>query len=100
MDPTDILEVQVRPIKTLPNHGLENEQVIQSIKAKQAYAPKYIRHNWIERFGSLDFLEQTSAQQDAAEEAQKIRLTVSDSVPDDEGVLETEEAVDIGGGDD
>ena len=86
MDPFDILEVEVRPLKNLPNHSKENERLVASLKS-ETKVPKYIRHNWIERFGSIELSEDTELFQEMSEEAQKIRLTVSESVESDDGVI-------------
>jgi hypothetical protein len=102
MDPLDLLEIEVPTLRNLPQHSQENERVLTMLKAETSNrVPKYVRHNWVERFGSVDLLRQSELHQEGVYESQKVRLPISDTVSRDDGVaVESEEGAFSGGGGD
>jgi len=102
MDPLDLLEIEVPTLRSLPQHSQENERVLTMLKAETSNrVPKYVRHNWVERFGSVDLLRQSELHQEGVYESQKVRLAISDTVSWDDGVsVEAEESSFSGGGGD
>jgi len=94
LDPLDVLEVEVRPLKCLPNHAQQNSQVVATLKAEAGNrVPKYIRHNWLERFGSIEMYQDEDVFRELSVDAQMTRLTVSDSVSDDgDAILEVSDS--------
>ena len=90
MDPCDLLELEVKPLKSLPNHSIENARVVSAIKAENR-VPNYIRHNMIERFGSLELHDSLTLSISEMIQAQKERLSVSDNVGDDGDVVDSSE---------
>jgi len=99
MDPCDLLELEVKPLKSLPNHALENERVVSAIKAENRVR-NYIRHNMIERFGSLELHDELTLGIPDMIQAQKERLSVSDNVGDDGELADSSEEPAFSGSDD
>lgn len=87
------------PLATLPNHAADNEKALALIKSEQTVM-KYTRHNWIDKFGDLKSAGEVGLRGVTIEGAQKVRLSVVDSISDDADIAPesaNEETVDSGG---
>ena len=89
MDPFDILELEVAPMRKLPHHAEENERVVALLKESNL-VPRYIRHNWIERFNDLKLVREAVEHAIIIEGAQKVRLSVTDSLSDEDAAVAPE----------